>query len=47
MMERARVTRFAVICLPHLCDQWQQELRAKLGIDAVIIAPTPRRDWTG
>ena len=37
MMERARVTRFAVICLPHLCDQWQQELRAKLGIEAVII----------
>ena len=37
MIERARVTRFAVICLPHLCDQWQQELRAKLGIEAVII----------
>ena len=37
MMERARVTRFSVICLPHLCDQWQQELRAKLGIEAVII----------
>ena len=37
MMERARVTRFAVICLPHLCDQWQQEFRAKLGIEAVII----------
>ena len=37
MMERARVTRFAVICLPHLCDQWQQEFRAKLGIETVII----------
>ena len=37
MMERARVSRFAVICLPHLCDQWQQEIRAKLGIEAVII----------
>ena len=37
MMERARVTRFVVICLPHLCDQWQQELRAKFGIEAVII----------
>ena len=37
MMDRARVTRFAVICLPHLCDQWQQEFRAKLGIEAVII----------
>ena len=37
MMERARVKRFAVICLSHLCDQWQQEFRAKLGIEAVII----------
>ena len=37
MMERARVQRFAVICLPHLCDQWQQELQTKLGIEAVII----------
>ncbi len=37
LMERARVKRFAVICLSHLCDQWQQEFRAKLGIEAVII----------
>ena len=37
MMARAQVKRFAVICLPHLCDQWQQEFRAKLGIEAVII----------
>ena len=37
LMERARVKRFAVICLSHLCDQWQQEFSAKLGIEAVII----------
>ena len=37
MIERARIKRFAVICLPHLCDQWQQELRSKLGMEAVII----------
>ena len=37
MIERARVKRFAVICLPHLCDQWHEEIRAKLGIEAVII----------
>ena len=37
MIERAQVNRFAVICLPHLCDQWQREFRAKLGIEAVII----------
>ena len=37
MMERAKIKRFAVVCLPHLCDQWQQEIRSKLGIEAVII----------
>ncbi len=37
LMERSRIKRFAVVCLPHLCDQWYEELRAKLGIEAVII----------
>ncbi|MEO0477619.1 MAG: DEAD/DEAH box helicase, partial [Planctomycetota bacterium] len=37
MMERAKIKRFAVVCLPHLCDQWQQEIRSKLGIEAAII----------
>jgi superfamily II DNA or RNA helicase len=37
LMERRRIRRFAVICLPHLCDQWHQEIRDKLDIDAVII----------
>jgi hypothetical protein len=37
LMERRRVKRFAVICLPHLCDQWQREFREKLDIEAVII----------
>lgn len=37
MMERGEVKRFAVICLPHLCEQWQQELKDKLDIEAEII----------
>ncbi len=37
LMERAKISRFAVVCLPHLCDQWQLELKTKLNIDAVII----------
>ncbi len=37
LMERGKIKRFAVVCLPHLCDQWQEELSAKLGIEAVII----------
>ena len=37
LIDRARVSRFAVVCPPHLCDQWQQELLSKLGIEAVVI----------
>lgn len=37
LLERRVIKRFAVLCLPHLCDQWQEEIRAKIGIEAVII----------
>lgn len=37
MIDRGEIKRFAVICLPHLCDQWQQELKDKFSIDAVIV----------
>lgn len=35
--ERKEIKRFAIVCLPHLCDQWQDELKNKFGIEAVII----------
>ena len=37
LLERRKVKRFAVVCLPHLCEQWQAEIRAKLDLEAVII----------
>jgi superfamily II DNA or RNA helicase len=37
LLERREIKRFAVVCLPHLCEQWQQELKDKFDIDAVII----------
>jgi superfamily II DNA or RNA helicase len=37
LLERRVIKRFAVIVLPHLCDQWQTELKDKIGIEAVII----------
>lgn len=37
LMERGEIKRFAVICLPHLCEQWQLELKDKLDIQAEII----------
>jgi len=37
LYERKEIKRFAIVCLPHLCDQWQDELKSKFGIEAVII----------
>lgn len=37
MLDRNEVKRLAVLCPPHLCDQWQRELREKFHIDAVVI----------
>jgi superfamily II DNA or RNA helicase len=37
MMERGEVKKFAVICPPHLCEQWQLEIKDKLDIEAEII----------
>jgi superfamily II DNA or RNA helicase len=37
LMERGEIKRFAILCPPHLCDQWAQELRDKLDIEAAVI----------
>jgi len=37
LLERRKIRRFAVVCLPHLCEQWQAEIRAKIDLEAVII----------
>lgn len=37
LIERGEIKRFAVICPPHLCEQWQLEIKGKLDIDAEII----------
>ena len=37
LLDRRKMRRFAVVCLPHLCDQWQQEIRDKIGVEAVVI----------
>ncbi|MBX2907860.1 MAG: DEAD/DEAH box helicase family protein [Taibaiella sp.] len=37
LYERKEIKRFAIVCLPHLCDQWQDELKNKFGIEAVVI----------
>ncbi len=37
LLDRGEVQRLAVLCPPHLCDQWQKELREKFHIDAVVV----------
>jgi superfamily II DNA or RNA helicase len=37
LYERRFIRRFAVVCLPHLCDQWQEEIRDKVGLEGVVI----------
>jgi len=37
LLERRIIKRFAVVCLPHLCDQWAEEIRRKLDLEAAVI----------
>ena len=37
LYDRAEIRRFAVLCPPQLCDQWQKELKQKFNLDAVVI----------
>lgn len=37
LIERGEIKRFAVVCPPHLCEQWQKELKEKIDLDAEII----------
>jgi SNF2 family DNA or RNA helicase len=37
LLDRGDIRRLAVLCPPHLCDQWQRELREKFALDAVVV----------
>jgi len=37
LLDRGEIQRFAVLCPPYLCDQWQKELVEKFNIDAVVV----------
>lgn len=37
--DRGEIGRLAVLCPPHLCDQWRRELVEKFRLDAVVIGP--------
>ncbi|MBF0098029.1 MAG: DEAD/DEAH box helicase [Magnetococcales bacterium] len=37
LLDRGEIERVAVICPPHLCEQWQQELLSKFNIQAEVV----------
>lgn len=37
LVDRGEVDRFAVLCPPHLVEQWTEELRSKFDLDAVAV----------
>jgi superfamily II DNA or RNA helicase len=39
MLDRGEIERFSVICPPHLCEQWQQELASKFNLRAEVVRP--------
>jgi hypothetical protein len=39
LLDRAEIRRIAVLCPPHLCDQWQEQLSTKFRIDAEVVRP--------
>ncbi|OED38241.1 helicase SNF2 [Chromatiales bacterium (ex Bugula neritina AB1)] len=40
LMDRGEIDRLAVLCPPHLCDQWQRELKDRFHINAEIVRST-------
>ena len=40
LLDRGIAKRLAVICAPHLCDQWAQELSEKFNIETAVIQPS-------
>ncbi len=37
LLDRGEIRRMTVLCPPHLCDQWQRELRDKFAIEAEVV----------
>ena len=44
LIDRSEIERFAVLCPPHLVEQWTEELKSKFDLDAVAVtaASAPR-----
>jgi superfamily II DNA or RNA helicase len=43
LLDRGEVERLAVLCPPHLAEQWQSELRERFHLDAELVLPSTVR----
>ncbi len=43
MLDRGEIKSVGVLCPPHLCRQWADEMRDKFNIDAAVIQPSRLR----
>jgi superfamily II DNA or RNA helicase len=37
LLDRGEISRFTVICPPHLCEQWQKELASKFNLHGEVV----------
>lgn len=40
LLDRGEIGRLSVLCPPHLCEQWQRELKERFHINAVVVRNT-------
>ena len=53
LLDRGLIRRIGILCAPHLCEQWEDELRTKFNIESTVVQSSkiamlerslPRRD---
>jgi hypothetical protein len=47
LLDRGEIQRIAVLCPPHLAEQWQVEMASKFHIDAELVLPSTARRLEG
>lgn len=40
LLDRGEISRMSVLCPPHLCEQWQYELKERFHVNAVVVRNT-------
>ncbi|MGS0639531.1 SNF2-related protein, partial [Citrobacter sp. VF227] len=40
LLDRGEISRLSILCPPHLCEQWQRELKERFHINSVVVRDT-------